>query len=61
MVVRFNPENIAFAGSAQGLLDIADASPRIRPFKSRSDEAHSSSVVSIDAPVIHSLLAMETY
>ena len=36
-------------------------SPRMRPFTSRSEEAHSSSVVSIVAPVIHSLLAMETY
>jgi hypothetical protein len=33
----------------------------MRPFTSRSEEAHSSSVVSIDAPVIHGLLTMETY
>ena len=35
--------------------------PRIRAFTSRSDDAQSSSVVSINAPVIHSLLTMETY
>ena len=35
--------------------------PRIRPFTSRSEEAQSSSVVSIDAPVIHSLPAMGTH
>ena len=36
-------------------------SSRIRPFTSRSDDAHSSSVVSIDAPVIHGLPTIETY
>ena len=30
-------------------------------FTSRSEEAQSSSVVSIDAPVIHGLLTMESY
>jgi hypothetical protein len=33
----------------------------MRVFTSRSEEAQSSSVVSIDAPVIHGLPAMETY
>jgi len=35
--------------------------PRIRLFTSRSEDAHNSSVASIDAPVIHGLLTMETY
>jgi hypothetical protein len=33
----------------------------MRAFTSRNEDAHSSSVVSIDAPVVHSLLTMETY
>jgi hypothetical protein len=33
----------------------------MRHFTSRSEEAQSSSVVSIDAPVIHSLPTMETH
>jgi len=36
-------------------------SRRIRPFTSRSEDAQSSSVVSIDAPVIHDLRIMETH
>ena len=30
MVIRFDPEDIAFAGPAQSLLDIADAIHRVR-------------------------------
>lgn len=40
---------------------ILTSGARMRAFTSRSDDAQSSSVVSIDAPVIHGLLAMETY
>src|SRR5690349_3994089 len=33
--------------------------PRIPVFTSRNEDVHSSSVVSIDAPIIHGLLTME--
>ncbi len=29
MVIRFNPKNVAFAGSAQGSFDVPDAIHRI--------------------------------
>ena len=35
--------------------------PRIRTFTSRSDDAHSSSIATIEEPVIHDLRTMETY